>query len=244
MTDKTKILIVEDDMIIAANISLQLTNLGYEITGIVCRGEDAILHVQENKPDILLLDIHLKGKLDGIETAKLIQSKNELSLIYLTANSDDATFSIARETHPMAFISKPLNLLELKRAIELVEAQVRKHKQEKEHRDPEIEFMDDRIFVRQNGKRIKLLLKFILYIEAERNYCNVVTEEKSYLLSSTLKSISEQLPTSLFIRVHRSYVINISRLDVVAESHIEIKRKVIPVSKTYREVLLKRIKTI
>ena len=72
----------------------------------------------------------------------------------------------------------------------------------------------------------------------------MVTEDKSYLLSSTLKSISEQLPASLFIRVHRSFVINISRLDVVAESHIEIKRKVIPVSKTYREILLKRIKTI
>ena len=64
-----KILIVEDEMVIAANISLQLSNLGYEVTGILPRGEEAISHIKIEKPDIILLDIRLKGDLDGIETA-------------------------------------------------------------------------------------------------------------------------------------------------------------------------------
>ena len=77
-----KLLIVEDDMIIAAKISMQLTNLGYEVTGIVPRGEEAILHVEENKPDIVLLDINLKGTLDGIETARIMHRNGEMPIIF------------------------------------------------------------------------------------------------------------------------------------------------------------------
>ncbi|MGI9552521.1 MAG: response regulator, partial [Aurantibacter sp.] len=96
----TRILIVEDDMVIAANISLQLTHLGYEVTGIVSRGEQAIVQAKDNPPDILLLDIHLKGSLNGIETAKAIQKFRDIPIIYLTANSDEATFVSAKETRP------------------------------------------------------------------------------------------------------------------------------------------------
>ncbi len=73
MGSPIKILIVEDEMIIAANTSLQLTNLGYEVSGIVARGEEALVHIEKNLPDIVLLDIQLKGKLDGIETAHQMQ---------------------------------------------------------------------------------------------------------------------------------------------------------------------------
>ncbi|HCY82024.1 MAG TPA: DNA-binding response regulator, partial [Xanthomarina gelatinilytica] len=72
MNPPLKILIVEDEMIIAANISLQLTSLGYEVTGIIPRGEEALLHIKQHQPDMVLLDINLKGKIDGIETALLM----------------------------------------------------------------------------------------------------------------------------------------------------------------------------
>ena len=124
MNEKTRLLIVEDDMIIAANISLQLCNLGYEVTGIESRGEEAVHHALENKPDIILMDINLKGKITGIETAKEIQKFLDIPIIYLTANVDDATFSKARETHPFAFISKPFNKLDLERIIALVEEKI------------------------------------------------------------------------------------------------------------------------
>ena len=114
-----KILVVEDEMIIGAKISMQLTSLGYEVTGILPRGEEAILHVQENKPDIVLLDINLKGQLDGIATAFRIQQLADIPIIYLTANSDEATFNKAKASKPYAFISKPFKQLDLQRAIEL-----------------------------------------------------------------------------------------------------------------------------
>ena len=80
MGQAVKILIVEDEMIIAANISLQLSTLGYEVSGIIPRGEEALLHIKQNQPDIVLMDIQLKGELNGIETAQLMQQDFNQSL--------------------------------------------------------------------------------------------------------------------------------------------------------------------
>ncbi len=239
----TRILIIEDDMIIAANISLQLTNLGYEVTGIVSRGEEAIMQTKENPPDILLLDINLKGSLNGIETAKAIQKFRDIPIIYLTANSDEITFAKAKETHPRAFITKPFNKLSLQRSIALVVEQLKETTVIPEPQK-DLEVLKDRVFVRHNGKMTKLLLGEILFIEADRNYCTIVSERGSYMLSSTLKTMEEQLPTSNFIRVHRSFMVNISKLDVVGDHHLEINRKVIPLSKSHKEFLMNRIHTI
>ena len=119
-----KILIVEDEMVIAANISLQLTTLGYEVAGIVPRGEEAILQIKQNQPDIVLLDICLKGDIDGIETAQIMQNDYDIPIIYLTANADEDNFNRAKTTNPYAFISKPFKKLDLQRAIELTALKV------------------------------------------------------------------------------------------------------------------------
>ncbi|MCD8539699.1 MAG: response regulator [Leadbetterella sp.] len=105
--DKVQIMIVEDDMIIAADIMMQLNQLGYEVIGIFPRGEDALKQLEATKPDIVLMDINLKGKMDGIEVGQAIFDRYALPLIYLTANADDATFNRAKTTKPFAFISKP-----------------------------------------------------------------------------------------------------------------------------------------
>lgn len=242
--DKTKVLVVEDDMIIAANISLQLTNLDYEVTGIETRGEEALVHARENRPDIILMDINLKGKLDGIETAKQIHTIMHIPIIYLTANADEATFNRAKETHPFAFISKPLNIIQLQRTFELAVQQIKLKSGGQTADNPTLKILDDRIFIRHMGKMIKLLLADIHYIEADRNYCKIVTGSQHYLLTTTLKTMEEKLPASLFLRVHRSYMVNIAKLDVVAEGHLEINRKVIPMGKSHREPLLNRIQKI
>ena len=242
MNIKERILIVEDDMIIAANISLQLTTLGYEVTGIETRGEEAISHAFRNRPDIILMDIQLKGMLSGIETARQIKDQMDIPVIYLTANNDEATFEKARDTSPLAFLTKPYSTLTLRRTLELVSVQLQakqagNRKEGKERYKP----MDDRIFVRHNGKQVKLLLQDILYIEAERNYCNIVTVNGRFLVVATLKSLEEELPGSEFLRVHRSYLVNAYRVDGLADHHLEIGRKVIPVGKSYREVLNNRL---
>lgn len=244
MSDKTRILIVEDDMIIAANISLQLTKLGYEVTGIESRGEDAINHAKENHPDIILMDINLKGKIDGIETAKSIQKFFDIPLIFLTANSDEASFQKAKETHPYAFITKPFNKLNLERTIALVVEKITEEYLEKKSSAAMIETLEDRIFIRSQNKLIKVMLDEILYIEAERNYCNIITLDQNFTVASPLNSFCEKIESKNFLRVHRSFIIKIKKLDAVGDSHVEINRKVIPISRMFKENLMNSIRKV
>tara|TARA_R110002049_G_scaffold40516_2_gene123248 strand:+ start:420 stop:1163 length:744 start_codon:yes stop_codon:yes gene_type:complete len=247
MNRKTKILIVEDEMIIAANISLQLTQLGYEITGIIPRGEDALLNIEDNKPDILLLDINLKGKLDGIETAQAMQKTHNIPVIYLTANIDDDHFNRAKQTHPYGFISKPFKKLDLQRAIELTLSRLHTQSLElissqEESTKPFI--LSDSIFVRHHNTMVKVNIQDILYIEAERNYCRIYSKSKEYLLVMTLKDMVEKLPSKHFLRVHRSFIVNLSQISEIATSYIVIQKKAIPISKSLKDELLNRLQTI
>lgn len=244
MIDKTRILIVEDDMIIAANISLQLTKLGYEVTGIESRGEDAINHAKENQPDIILMDIRLKGEIDGIETAKSIQKIFDIPLIYLTANSDEKSFQKAKATHPYAFISKPFTKLNLERTIALVVGKITEEFISRKKEIAIVETLEDRIFIRSQKKLIKVMLDEILYIEAERNYCNVITADQHFTIVSPLNAFCEKMVSKDFLRVHRSYVVNIKKLDAVADAHLEINKITIPVSKMYKEDLINSIRKV
>jgi DNA-binding LytR/AlgR family response regulator len=244
MDSLVKILVVEDEMLIGAKISMQLTNLGYEITGIVPRGEEAILHVQENKPDIVLIDIHLRGEIDGIETALGIQKHADIPVIYLTANSDEATFNRAKVSKPFAFISKPYKQLDLQRAIELTISRMAENETPEAAADEQPYILSDRIFVRSREKMIKILVADILYIEADRNYSRIFTKNKEHLLSITLKTIEEKLPGHIFQRTHRSYIVNLAHIDEVADSHIIIAQKPIPISAGLKEQLMQRIQTL
>jgi DNA-binding LytR/AlgR family response regulator len=246
MNQATKILIVEDEMIIAANISLQLTSLGYEVTGIIPRGEETLLHIDQQQPDIVLLDINLKGKIDGIETAKIMQKSYDIPIIYLTGNADEAHFNRAKTTNPYAFISKPFKKLDLQRAIELTVNRIKTEKTpENTFEEKTIPYiLSDSIFVKHLEKMVKVDIKDILYIEAERNYCRIYSKFKEYLLVMTLKDLDEKLPSKHFIRVHRSFIVNLSQIDEVATSHIVIGKKAIPLSKSLKEELLNRLQTI
>ncbi len=245
MSSPKKIFIIEDEMIIAANISLQLNDLGYDVTGIATRGEEALAHIKINQPDIILLDIQLKGEIDGIETAKIIQQHHEIPIIYVTANVDQIYFDRAKETHPFAFISKPFKKIDLQRAIELVLHQ-------KNANDdypiisntPHPQVLGDCIFMKHHDKMIKINIDDILYIEADRNYSKIITKTKENLVVGTLKDLESKLPSTYFQRVHRSYIINLSKIEEVTHKHIIIHRQVIPISKSSRRTLLSRLQTI
>ncbi|MFW6327901.1 MAG: LytR/AlgR family response regulator transcription factor [Bacteroidota bacterium] len=251
MENPLRILIVEDEMVIGANISLQLSKFGYEVTGVIPRGEEAMVHIRKNKPDIVLLDIQLKGKIDGIQTAQMMQKEQDIPVIYLTANADDAHFERAKSTHPFAFISKPYKNSDLKRAIELAAERIQSMGDSENspingstsQKDPSPFVLTDAIFVRNHEKMVKIIVKDIYYIEAERNYCRIFSKDKEYLLVMTLKDMSEKLPQGQFMRVHRSYIVNVAHVDEVAISHVAVNKKAIPLSKSFRNDLMNVLQT-
>ncbi len=104
-----KIFIVEDEAIIALNIKNTLEKMNYEVAGISDRGEGALKMIDKLKPDVILMDIVLKGELDGIETARLINLKRKIPIIYLTAHHDDDTLERSKSTNPYGYLLKPLN---------------------------------------------------------------------------------------------------------------------------------------
>lgn len=243
---QVSIMIVENDMIIAADISIQLINLGYHVSAILPRGEDALSHLEASNPDIILMDVGLDGDLDGVETAQLILEKYEIPLIFLTANSDRQTFNRAKSAQPFAFITKPFEQIDLERALELVISRMAKPQQPPESTDEASSsyILPDRIFIRSKEKMVKVFLDEILYAEAERSYCRIHTGEKEYLISTPLKAFSEKLLEEQFLRVHRSFMVNLSKIDELSEDHIIIQKKVIPVSKNYRDDVLRRLRMI
>ena len=116
---KATILIVEDEAIVAADLSSKLGQLGYAISGTTDRGEEAIAFARERRPDLVLMDIRLAGIMDGVEAAEIIRREFDLPVIYLTAHSDRATLDRAKLTEPFGYILKPFDDLELETHIEM-----------------------------------------------------------------------------------------------------------------------------
>ncbi|MBF0456690.1 MAG: response regulator [Nitrospirae bacterium] len=128
------ILVVEDESIVAMSIKDRLTELGFTVTGIVSTGEDAIKSVEDNPPDLILMDIVLKGKLDGVGTASIIDSRFNIPIIYLTAYSDNTTLNRAKLTKPYGYILKPFEGRELLINIEFA---LYRHRMQKKLRESE-----------------------------------------------------------------------------------------------------------
>lgn len=116
---KKKILIVEDETIVAHDIKESLKNLDYEVTSLVSSGEEAIAQAKKDRPDLVLMDIVLQGKIDGIEAAKKINSQLNIPIIFLTAYSDEKTQIRARNSAPFGYVLKPFTSKDLEVSIDI-----------------------------------------------------------------------------------------------------------------------------
>ncbi|MEZ4950381.1 MAG: response regulator [Saprospiraceae bacterium] len=243
-----KILMVEDDMIIAADISMHLTKLGFEVMGIYTKAEEAIKILEGSQPDIILMDIVLSGNMNGIEAAKIILDRFKVPVIFLTSNSDDSTFKKAIAAKPYAFISKPFQKSDLERTLQLTihRIKVEKDSKLKDEETDHFSTMDDRLFIRSKDQLVKVLFSDILFVEADRNYCRIYTQEQNFLQSVPLRNIETQLPEEHFIRVHRSFVVNLKKIDAISEHHeyLTINKHQVPIARRSKTDVLKRLKMI
>lgn len=124
-----RILIVEDEVVLSRGIQYRLQNLGYDVAGAAYTGEEAISQTEETRPDLVLMDIHLRGGIDGIEAAAVIQTQYDIPIIYVTAYDDEETIQRAKMTQPFGFLLKPFDEADLRTAIEMA---LYKHQMEQE----------------------------------------------------------------------------------------------------------------
>lgn len=240
----TTILIVEDDMIVGTHISMVLVEAGYEVSGVIPSAEAALRHLEVEEADLVLMDINLKGKMDGIEAAQHIYERHGLPVIFLTANSDAGTFQRAKQALPYAFLNKPFQPEALLQAIELAAYRSQENPTRSESVQKPVDALDDRIFVRDKDKMMKISLEDIHYVKAERNYCTLITSAKSYTLSIPLKSFEEKVSSDLFCRVHRSFLVNLKQVESLDEHHVFCSGEAIPLSKAYKKELNQRLNVL
>ena len=239
--ESRRIAIVEDEVIIAEDLRQTLFGEGYCVTGCYTSGEAAFSGIQGNLPELVLIDVRLKGVMTGIDLAVKLRSAFSLPIIYVTASSDEKTYRLARGTQPQAFLVKPFNQRSLLAAVDLAldnHSQINRTMNSSgvNHRDDRIltVAIPDCLFVRVNGKHKKIHLTEFLYIEANGSYINIVTTSGRYTLSHNLGDFQRKVHAPQFVRVHRSFIVNMAHVDSFDESFVYLNQNQIPLSKSYR----------
>ncbi|HXP49607.1 MAG TPA: response regulator [Bacteroidia bacterium] len=247
---KTGVLIVEDEVIIARDLAQTLTKLGYLVVGHCVKGEDAIDMVEEKTPDIVLMDIMLKGDMTGIDAAKEIRKKFQIPIVYLTAYSDEDSIGRANSSGPAGYLVKPFKANDLRATIETAlyrfneEVKLRKENEMLYHLVQNKDSKDI-LFVKSSFQLVKVIMKDILYVEALKDYVTLHTISGKYIIRSTMKGIQEKLPTDRFVRVHRSFIVRIDKIISIDHTKVILEyNKDVPVGGLYKEEFLKRINTI
>lgn len=235
-----KILIVEDDIMIAESVQDIIEMLGHEVIGVADSAETAIQLCNEKKPDLALLDIQIGGDIDGVDLAEIINENFNLPFIFTTAFADNETISRAKDKGPFGYLVKPYGLKEINAAIEVAMASFeRLTKAESQQSLSKV--IQDSIFLKVDNKLIKTRIEDILYIEAKGDYALFKTKEKGFIVHTTMKRVEERLTPFHFAKVHRSYVINLGKIVDIEESNLLIENKVIPISRANKEALIKRL---
>lgn len=227
------ILVVEDEPIIAEDLSLTLEDSGYQVAHMASSVQDAIIYLNNSRPNLVMLDINLDGDKDGIFLGNLLNTKYKLPFIYLTSYYDTETVNRAKSTHPAAYIIKPFDEKDLK-----VNLQIALHKERYNT------FQTDKLFVKKENELIALKPTDILFVEAIDNYAYLYTENEKFMISHTLKSIEEKLNGKGFVRVHRSYLINFEKITSISEGMVFINNHHLPIGKSFRQALLDQVFTL
>ncbi|RFS15146.1 DNA-binding response regulator [Emticicia sp. C21] len=232
-------------------LSDMLEEENFNVIGMANNGKKAIELARNNPVDLILSDINIKGEIDGIETVNEILKFKSLPIIYLTAISEKETLNRAKETHPAAYLNKPVILTNLLNAIELAIHNFRNYYRStpKEETNPQskaetetILQMDDYVFIKQNYNFIKVYLNDILFIKSDDSYITIQTTGKKYTLRLSLTSALERLNFSRLIKVHRSFAVNVAKVDSFNEHEITITQNTIPIARNLKDAFMASFK--
>jgi len=231
--------IIIDDELLARTIIRSLCN-DIPSLNIVDDFSDAIQAIKflnENEVDLIFLDIHMPG-FSGLDFIKTL--KNPPQIILTTS---DAQFAIEAFEYDFIvdYLLKPLEADRFKKAINKVNRNKSSNVKATTSTNKKEESYSNDFYVNIDRRLIKIDIPSIYLVQAKGDYINIKTEDKNYVVHSTLKKIEEKLPESLFLKVHRSYIINIKKIVDIEDNSVLIKKDVIPVSRSKRPELMKRL---
>lgn len=214
-----KILIIEDEFLIADLIGIILRRNGFSNIEHANTIEQATLAIQQDEPEVCLVDIRLNNE-NGIDFARILQQR-QIPFVFITANNEMETIRVAALTNPQAYLSKPINEKDLIATLEIIRAKFPNH-----------------LVVKTAKGKVRIRQSDILFIQADNVYSKIICESRTYLERITLKELQEQLDSYL-IRVHRSFIVNKNRIEAYKSNEVSIGSHKIPVAKQYQEVVIK-----
>ena len=237
---------MEDELIIAEDLKDILENLGYEVCGLAISAREALATIEEENPDLALLDIQIKGGKDGIELAQLIRDQFKIPFIFLTSHADKSTLERAKEVNPYGYLVKPFQEKDIHPAIEIALGNFARENERPVHPTQEDTgfMLNDSLFVRAGSMLVKLKFTDIIYLEADANYTNIFAREKRFVIRGILKDLEQKLASYNFVRIHKSYIINLALIDAIDAEAVHIGNKEIPISRSMHKWLLTRITTL
>jgi len=204
---------------------------GLELVAECEDAKEALSSLNSTQVDLLLLDIEMPD-MTGLELTKKLGNSKPL-IIFTTAKKDYAVEAF--ELSVVDYLIKPIALPRFKQAIEKASEAIESNKEEVKVEEQGF------VFVKDNGVLKRISIDDILFLEAMGDYVKVHTSQKFHVVHATLKSIEEKLPAAKFIRVHRSYIVAINKIDYIQEGTISIGKTTIPVADTHKSNLNRRL---
>jgi two-component system, LytTR family, response regulator LytT len=225
MSSQFHILIVEDNLMIAEMAKQMLLELGYSVVGVAKNYAETNRYLEQSRPiDVAILDINLSDEKSGIDVGVLLRDKYKIPFVYLTSYTDPQTIKAAVSTAPSAYLIKPFSKSDLFASIEII-------------RSKRIE--DSRvILVRNLNESVKVEASDILYVESDNNYIDIHTTLKKYTLRQSLEGFLEEIQSANFVRVHRSFVVNLAKVEAVNGRYVVVNSEKIALSRTYKNELM------
>lgn len=244
MEQPIKILIVEDNVIIADDMQSMLEEIGYEIVDNVIVYEQAEEVLKNKQVDLVLIDIILASDKTGIDLGKHIRENYNIPFIFVTSNSDRATVENAKTVKPNGYLVKPFEQQDLYTSIEIALSNF--IYSDKTEGGPQGEedgvvsnsILKDSIFVKKQHLYYRIQFEDIQFIKADNVYLEVNTKDKKFLVRSPLKDYLSKLPQNKFYRAHKSYIVNVDHIDAINSKDIMINNTLIPISKDFKEFII------
>ena len=225
-----KILIIEDELIIAEFIKTLIEKKGYQVLAIAIDHREAIVAIEKLKPNLILLDINLNCSISGIEIGHIINTKYKIPFVFTSSFSDASTLERVATTNPLNYLVKPYKEEQLYTVLKLAEQKISVIKKNEKNV----------LFIKDGAKYKKVEMKDILWIKADGNYLEVHTQNQVQLIRATLSNFTDNLNGS-FIRTHKSYIVNVDCITKVEGNRVTICNEKIPISKMYKELLFEKL---
>lgn len=232
--NKNKVIIIEDEMVIATSISNKLIKLNYLPFPPCASYREAIELLENESPDIALIDIRIKGQKDGIDLALYIREHYSMPIIFITANSDPITLQKAKQAQPNAYLIKPFTQKDLYTTIEIailnfelsqgVDASVKKS-----------------ILLKQGKAEIKIAINDIYYIESKGNYLNIIlSNSNQQTIRGTLNDLEKLLPKEFFHKISRSHIVNFIHASELETERIKVGNYYLKLNEIYRKEIIEK----